>query len=205
MAMRHTLFLLAPVLALGLVSCNPLEQPKKSDGSFLSRAKPVPKLTLRLSSGSTLLKRQEWPNIQVELVHNGTRSLKLLRPALGSALGLRTPRVAWSVREESDPRPHQFTSPKMGAFRCGNIPALAKEDFLQLTPGETVSIPVNLTSLVFPSAGVYRVKLAYQNLPQADWEHWRMLAPVEDALWAAMKATDRVELVSNELIFQVVE
>jgi len=152
-----------------------------------------------------LLERQQWPVIHAELVNGGARERRLVLPGEGSAQGLRTPLLAWSIRGPGDTRSHAYRRPSTPSHQCGNLPAPRREELVALAPGEARSFRPDITRLVLRTPGVYRVVLYYENDPGADWGAWRMLAGDEAAPWGEVAGSDAVRLASNELVFQVVE
>lgn len=160
-------------------------------------------LALEVTTHHQRLGLLEWPTVQASLVNRGTSPVTVIAPGIGSAEGLRTPSLAWSVRDQEDDRPHAYKAPRSRRpVHCGNIPPLTADEIVELAPGASIPVPLE-RPLYFPSAGTYRVRLWYHHDPAAPFHGWRILAPDTQALWPKVEAIPLRQVASNELVFQV--
>lgn len=155
-------------------------------------------------------------NIDAYIINKSKRSFNVVQPGDGSISGKRTPRVKWSVRliESKLPltqdyydyfkHPDGFPS-KFDAFSgCGTFNPVKRSDIVNLQPDKSVRLlrtgqPSNALN---NKVGKYGVKFYYENLP--DFE-WKFIHPSPDVLEIIKTKTPKVQLESNELIFEVIE
>lgn len=135
------------------------------------------------------------------------RTVTLVLPGDGSAVGLRTPMTGWSFLPSGRPvetaRKHPLKMPLQPTRGFAEINALRRSEVFALKPSETRSFDVwlNLPAL---SAGRYRAVYYYVNNPTARLTGDLLGANEPGAEELIAKSTP-CELVSNEITVDVIE
>ncbi len=162
-------------------------------------------IELEISSESLTINKDARPNVSATVINSSNKDVTLVKPGDGSRSKWRTPVVGWSVIPAEYPKAtHSQDPPLYKGGRCGNINALKPDEVFVLKPGESKALEGWFGALSFPKPGKYRVVLYYFNLPYLQWSGLPIGKHDEKAI-REVKNSTKCELVSNELIFTVIE
>jgi len=163
-------------------------------------------LRLHISAESLTVEKGKSPEIKATITNMGTKPVTLVQPGDGSMCEWRTPVIAWSVlrAEEKRDRPKLPQQLPAAVARCGNINALRDKEVFTLKPNGTKELGSWVTAPSFPSIGKYRIVFHYSNKPGLQWKGIP-LGKHDEAAMRKVKTSTECNLVSNELLFTVVQ
>lgn len=141
----------------------------------------------------------------VAIKNNGPAEVTLVMPGDGSDCRWRTPVIGWSIVSAAEKQEHPQEAPQFRGARCGNINPLTAKEVFTLAPGKAKLLSEWAGPWFYNlEPGKYRAVFYYQNVPDLKWSG----LPLGDHDAKAMRriqASTPVKLVSNEVVFEVVE
>ncbi len=168
-------------------------------------------LELKISTPSSILNLSSnpiLPDINVSIVNNSRESINIVLPGDGSLGSYRTPTVRWSViKIEEDSARHpdeELPAVPRNKIECKLVNRMHLEELVALAPNAEIQINDLWVYFYMPKElGKYSVKLYYKNEPNHRWLKGGYHGSILRDLIA--QKTDEFLLVSNELIFEIIE
>ncbi len=133
----------------------------------------------------------------IRLTNTGNAPIRLVAPGDGSADGLRTPIIAWSVASAAGPIPQALQ-------RDDNmINHLSAEEVFDLAPGAVHALGAGVPPLVLPGPGKYRVSFRYRNEPHRVWTG-KVMGQQNAAAMRLVEESTPCDLTSNAVEVEIV-
>ena len=138
---------------------------------------------------------------RVRIRNGGASTVSLVVPGDGSAWGMRTPVIGWSVLPADVVASHPDRPEPLGFRFCGNINGLHAGEVFELTPNQERELKAWIHPPEFPASGRYRVVFYYRNDPHHLWNGALTDPPALE--WDRVRSSTQVTLASNEEIIEV--
>jgi len=133
------------------------------------------------------------------IINHGKDQVKLVQPGDG----WRTPITKWSVQLLSGNENQDSNFLDRNGARCGNVNSLEEDDLIYLKPGEKKQLKFWYGYPDIPNViGKYGIRLSYTNEPK---QKWKGLGFHDKRIMKKVKKTDKVELISNEIVIEIKE
>ena len=162
-------------------------------------------LELKIGCANLTIKKSVRPMIVVTIKNTGETAATLVQPGDGSHCKWRTPIVGWSaISADDNEAGHPKTPPLLTGGRCGNINSLKPDEIFVLKPGDQTAVRGWMPGPAFLTTGRHSVVFYYFNDPTLKWRGLP-LGKHDDKAMQKVKSSTRCELISNELVFAVVE
>ena len=161
---------------------------------------------LHIESEKDTYEQGSFPLITAYIINSSEESVNLVKPGDGSQSQWRTPMTATSVIPVEGELKHPDKLLVSTNFVCGNINALKTGEVFTISSGEKYEIDMwrSETPLRKLVPGKYRVVFYYSNLPALEWKGIP-LGTHDETEMKLLKGSQKIELVSNELVLTVVE
>ncbi|MFK7775974.1 MAG: hypothetical protein AB8F94_27870 [Saprospiraceae bacterium] len=151
------------------------------------------------------LSKKEFPKVKVSLNNFTKDTIKILQPGDGSNVGWRTPTIRWSVIDLEKEESHPDTLPeiKEKISRCGNMNGLNRRDIVSLRPKFGIKLKWTSDPSIPRRLGKYSVRFYFEHKPDSDWVMNGY--PENEGKRIINEETEEMFLVSNELVFEIIE
>lgn len=145
----------------------------------------------------------QYVKIIATIENKGSNKIKLVLPGDGSQSGWRTPILKWSIVDLEDEAKSKYPEFSLNTNpRCGNVNGLIESELVELNSGDKVLFEEWLFASIPKKLGKYRIQLFYENDPSIEWKGmgWH-----DGGLMRKAKESDPIQIVSNEIIVEIIE